>query len=77
MMILKGDCFELIKKIYNKSIDLILVDPPYQISKSSNFKNYSKSASKDVITKYGNISILLSKSYFLKVPSSSIITYDV
>jgi DNA modification methylase len=57
MMILEGDCFELMKKIDNKSIDLILVDPPYQISKSSNFKKYSKSASKDIITKYGGISI--------------------
>jgi len=56
-MILKGDCFELIKNVKNKSVDLILVDPPYLISKSSGFSNYSDNTSKELITKYGGISI--------------------
>ena len=56
-MILKGDCFELIKDIESKSVDLILVDPPYLISRDSNFKNYSDDASKELITKYGKVSI--------------------
>ena len=50
-MILKGDCFELIKNVKNKSVDLILVDPPYLISKSSGFSNYSDNTSKELITK--------------------------
>ena len=29
-----GDCYELIKKIPDKSIDLIITDPPYEIGKS-------------------------------------------
>ena len=51
-MILKGDCFDLIKDIDSKSVDLILVDPPYFISRNSNFKNYSDDTSKELITKY-------------------------
>ena len=27
-----GDCYELIKKIPDKSIDLIIIDPPYKFS---------------------------------------------
>lgn len=36
--ILQGDCIELLKSIKSKSIDLILTDPPYFISKKSYFK---------------------------------------
>jgi len=56
-MILQGDCFELIKNIESKSVDLILVDPPYLISRPSGFSNYSDDASKELITKYGKVSI--------------------
>lgn len=33
------DCFELLPTIPNKSIDLILIDPPYEISRPTNFQN--------------------------------------
>ena len=33
------DCFKYIEKIPSNSIDLILTDPPYQISKKTNFKS--------------------------------------
>jgi DNA modification methylase len=56
-MILHGDCFELIKNVESKSVDLILVDPPYLISRDSNFNKYSDDASKELITKYGKVSI--------------------
>jgi DNA modification methylase len=56
-MILQGDCFELIKNVESKSVDLILVDPPYLISRDSNFNKYSDDASKELITKYGKVSI--------------------
>ena len=36
--IINGDCFKELKKIKDNSIDLILTDPPYIISKKSNFK---------------------------------------
>jgi site-specific DNA-methyltransferase (adenine-specific) len=36
--ILHGDCFEIMPKIAGGSIDLIITDPPYSISRSSNFK---------------------------------------
>jgi DNA modification methylase len=56
-MILQGDCFELIKNVESKSVDLILVDPPYLISRDSNFNKYSDETSKELINKYGSISI--------------------
>lgn len=34
----QGDCLELMKDIPDKSIDLILTDPPYNISRPNNFK---------------------------------------
>ena len=37
--IINGDCFNELKNIEDNSIDLILTDPPYIISKKSNFKN--------------------------------------
>lgn len=55
-MILQGDCFDLIKNIDDKSVDLILIDPPYIISRNSNFKTHSDNTSTDMINKY-NISI--------------------
>ena len=38
-----GDCLELMKDIPDKSIDLILTDVPYGISKDSNFKTMGRS----------------------------------
>ena len=34
-----GDCLEVMKELPPKSIDLALIDPPYYISKKSNFRN--------------------------------------
>ena len=34
-----GDCLDLLKEIPNESIDLILTDPPYNISKKNSFYN--------------------------------------
>jgi len=51
-MIINDDCFNYIQKIADKSIDLILIDPPYLISRDSNFKNYSNNANNQMVTKY-------------------------
>ena len=40
--LLKGDCLELMKSIPDKSIDLLLTDPPYNISKNNNFKTMKR-----------------------------------
>ena len=56
-MIINDDCFNYISKIPSKSVDLILVDPPYLISKKSGFTNYSDKTNSDMITKYGKVSI--------------------
>ena len=31
------DCFNFLQAINDKSIDLILIDPPYEISRPTNF----------------------------------------
>jgi site-specific DNA-methyltransferase (adenine-specific) len=46
-----GDCYIHLKNIESETVDLILVDPPYNISKESNFKKNSDNK------KYNNISI--------------------
>lgn len=37
-----GDCLELLKNIPDKSIDLVLTDPPYNIARSNNFKTMGR-----------------------------------
>ena len=89
-MIIFGDCLSELIKIDNNVIDLIIIDPPYIISKNSNFKKISNSTSKEMATKY-NISIdfgdwdkvdlewdLLFKEYnrVLKKGGTIIIFYD-
>lgn len=37
------DCFEFLKDISNSSVDLILIDPPYNISRDTNFAKSQKS----------------------------------
>jgi len=56
-MIVNDDCFNYLKEIKTKSIDLILVDPPYQISRKSNFTTYSDKSNSELVTKYGKHSI--------------------
>ena len=40
-VIVNADCFEYLKTIESNSVDLILTDPPYNISRSSNFDKVS------------------------------------
>lgn len=39
MTLLQGDCLELMKQVPDKSVDLILIDPPYEISRPTNFQS--------------------------------------
>lgn len=55
--IINGDCLQELIKIKSNSIDLILTDPPYLISRLSGFSNISDNTSKEMATKYGSISI--------------------
>lgn len=50
----KEDCFDFIKRIKDNSIDLVLIDPPYNISRDSNFAG---GCSDDSASKKFNISI--------------------
>lgn len=31
------DCFEFLKSVPSNTVDLVLIDPPYEISRSTNF----------------------------------------
>lgn len=90
-MIINGDCYEELLKVESNSIDLILTDPPYQISRSSGFKSITENTSKELASKY-NISIdfgewdktdlnwqELFKQYYriLKKGGTLIIFYDI
>ena len=35
-------CFELLASLENKTIDLVLIDPPYDISRPTNFQSGEK-----------------------------------
>jgi len=89
-MLINRDCFDYIKELENNSVDLILTDPPYFISRDSNFKNISETTPDDMRKKY-DISIdfgewdkgeidwnnLLSEYYrVLKPGGTLIIFYD-
>lgn len=39
----KGDCMKLMPKLPDNSVDLLLTDPPYNISKNNNFKTMKRS----------------------------------
>lgn len=56
MILINDDCFNYLKEIKSNSIDLILVDPPYLISRNSNFQKHSESTDQFMVTKY-NMSI--------------------
>lgn len=49
--IFTGDCFEVLKTLEKNSVDLILTDPPYNISRQSNFTKNSEN------NKFNKISI--------------------
>lgn len=91
-MIINGDCIEEIKKLKSNSIDLILTDPPYLISKESNFHLSTQNTTDELKQRFGKISLdygdwdkqeldldtLLSEYYrVLKKGGTLIIFYDI
>lgn len=84
----RGDCLELIQNLPNDSIDLILTDPPYIISRDSGYINNSADR-KDYISKYGkhkidfgewdktelNLQNILSEFYRVLKPSGTLIMF--
>jgi site-specific DNA-methyltransferase (adenine-specific) len=54
--LINNDCFLELEKIKDSSVDLIIIDPPYLISKESNFKSHSESSERKLKVKY-NFSI--------------------
>lgn len=41
--LIKGDCYELVKEIPDKSVDLVIIDPPYKIDSGGARGKYGKS----------------------------------
>jgi len=50
--VFNGDCLEIMKSIPDKSIDMILVDIPYEISRKTNFKSIKDFTKKSGETEY-------------------------
>jgi DNA modification methylase len=84
--IILGDCFEVLSKMDKNSVDLILTDPPYNISKSSNFtKNSTNIKFNKISIDFGewdkeevNLDKLFSEyKRVLKPGGTMIIFYDV
>lgn len=91
-MIINDDCYNILPTIESKSVDLILVDPPYGISRKSMFGKINDNTPELMTTKYGKISndfgdwdkefidldILLSEYYRILKPGGTLIFfYDV
>ena len=90
-MLILDDCYNYLSKIENNSIDLILTDPPYAVSRTSNFDKISKTADETLRVKYTKHSIdfgywdteidlgMLFKEYYrvLKKGGTLIIFYDI
>lgn len=51
-MLIFGDCYENLSGIESSSVNLILIDPPYGISRDSNFTKHSKDQKENLVTKY-------------------------
>jgi len=52
--IIQGDCLEIMKEISDKSIDLILTDPPYNISRQNKiFRDYRSGKRGDINMDFG------------------------
>ncbi len=56
-MLILDDCYNYIKEIKSASVDLILTDPPYAVSRNSNFDKISETADESLKTKYTKHSI--------------------
>jgi site-specific DNA-methyltransferase (adenine-specific) len=54
---INANCFDELSKIESNSIDCIITDPPYLISRTSNFTNYSDDIKDELKLKYGKLSI--------------------
>lgn len=49
-----GDCLEVMKQIPNESVDLVLTDPPYNISQNKKiFRDYRSGKNGDIIMDFG------------------------
>ena len=84
--VILGDCFQVLEQLEDNSIDLILTDPPYQISRNSNFtKNSSNKKYNKISLDFGNWDkdeIDLDKLFYeynrvLRSKGSVIIFYDI
>jgi len=90
-VLILDDCYNYIKEIKSSSVDLILTDPPYAVSRNSNFDKISETADESLRTKYTKHSIdfgywdtqidldKLFKEYFrvLRKGGTLVIFYDI
>jgi len=75
-VLLHGDCLEVMKRIPNGCADLILTDPPYQISKKHNFHTMGRTGC--YFGSWDVLDLAIWKNLSLKAgKDSSIISFNV
>ena len=74
-----GDCYEMIKNIPDKSIDLVYIDIPYLIGQGGKEEKKSKLAQRIKNQVYGELNKIINgykvKMCFTSIHNISIITY--
>jgi len=60
-----GDCYELIKNIPDKSIDLIITDPPYEIETEGGNTNIGQNLKNNMLKELNNLNITNGIDYIL------------
>ncbi len=58
-----GDSYELIKEIPDKSIDLIIIDPPYEIEIEGGNTNIGKSLKQNMLKELDELKIINGMDY--------------
>lgn len=72
-----GDCLELLKDIPDGSVDLILTDPPYNISQDNNFKTMGRAGIDFGKWDYGfDVTSYLSEAYRVLKNGGSLVTFN-
>ena len=66
-MLINGDCLEEMKSIESGSVDLIVADPPYNISKKSNFHTMKDRTNQRTGTHFGEWDYTFENSWIAEV----------
>ena len=84
--LVKSDCFKFLKTIKDNSIDLVLIDPPYEVSRETNFQSGDPTGRDtdrfrvsmdfgDWDNNFTGLSIVIKECYRILKPSGTLICF--